>query len=126
MYCDPFQKYAHPDAEQQHHGDTEQAEHEQPIHPARTRDGLVKARERTSGIPQKAKVGASFLDPRVSGGGFAAQPELLVQERPQEGLAQAQAGQRPQVAGRPGRGRLRPGDLSHTLRGSDVHSDIPF
>jgi hypothetical protein len=91
---------AHSDAEQQRHGNAEQTDHEQPVHPACARDGLIKAREGAGGTAEEAKGGGSPIDPRVGGGGFVAKPEGLVQEWPQEGPAQAQPGDCPHVAGR--------------------------
>jgi hypothetical protein len=118
---------AHPDTEQQRHGDSEQTDHEQPVHPACARDGFVHARERASGTAEEAKGRGAPVDPRVGGGGLVAKPEGLVQEWPQEGPAQAQPGERPYVAGRSARGRLRSGESRDILsrdmcRLSNVHT----
>jgi hypothetical protein len=118
---------AHPDTEQQRYGDAEQTEHEDPVHPACTRDGLVDAREGARGTAEEAHAGGPSIDPSVGGGRLVTEPERLVQEWPQKGPAQAQSGQRPQVGGSRGRGRLsrgrdrlRRGDPSNVFRSSNT------
>ena len=73
-------------------------DHEQHVDDAGARDALVDRRERAGRVGEEPLGGVAAADPRVGRGRLVAEAERLVQERPQEGPAQAEPGRCPEVA----------------------------
>ena len=121
--CAGIRRDAHGDAEHQGDADACEAEHEQPVSPSRTGDGVVGALEGSSRAEaEEPEGGAAAVDPGVLRLRCVAESEHLVEERPQEDPAERDPGEAAEEVGgsRPaggGRGRRR---LTRRTGGSRV------